>query len=178
MTPNAVTDPRIDVVILNPSCVHFFHSKETALRVTIDDPAYGPGKTILRCQVACAFPWRYSDKWIGLRDERDKDLGMLETTAGMSQESLNVLQSELDRRYFIPSVTGVKLAKKEYETVTWEVQTDRGPRTYHVHQLRENVHQLDDGRIVITDRHGNRFAFTSILAADKESRVILERVLG
>jgi hypothetical protein len=103
---------------------------------------------------------------------------MLETTTGMSQDSLDVLRTELDRRYFIPTVTEVNKAKKEYETVTWDVDTDRGQRTYHVHQLRENVHQLDDGRIVITDRHGSRFAFASLSDIDKESRVILERVLG
>lgn len=178
MTPTVASDPRIDVVLLNPSCVHFFHTHGNALRVTIDDPACGPGRTVLRCQVACAFPWRFSDRWIGIRDERDKDLGMLETTDGMASDSLDVLRVELDRRYFIPTVTSVNKAKKEYETVTWDVQTDRGPRTYHVHQLRENVHQLDDGRIVITDRHGSRFAFASLADADKESRVILERVLG
>lgn len=178
MTAPVTSDPRIDVVLLNPSCVHFFHTDGSALRVTIDDPACGPGRTVLRCQVACAFPWRFTDRWIGLRDEKDKDLGMLETTAGMSQESLATLKTELDRRYFIPTVTTVNKAKKEYETVTWDVQTDRGQRTYHVHQLRENVHQLDDGRIVITDRHGSRFAFATLVDADKESRVILERVLG
>lgn len=178
MTATVESDPRIDVVLLNPCCVQFFHTTGTALRVTIDDPSCGPGRTVLRCQVACAFPWRFTDKWIGIRDEKDKDLGMLETTNGMSPESLETLRVELDRRYFIPTVTAVTKAKKEYETVTWDVQTDRGPRTYHVHQLRENVHQLDDGRIVITDRHGSRFAFATLNETDKESRVILERVLG
>lgn len=178
MTDSVQSDPLIDVVLLNPSCVHFFYSHGSALRVTIDDPDCGVARTILRCQVACAFPWRFTDRWIGLRDEKDKDLGMLETTHGLSPESLKVLQSELDRRYFIPTVTSVLKAKKEYETVTWEVKTDRGQRTYHVHQLRENVHQLDDGRLVITDRHGSRFAFASLKDADKESRIILERVLG
>lgn len=178
MTSPVTTDPRIDVVLLKAEHIHFFHTDGTALRVTIDDPSVGPGKTVLRCQVACAFPWRYTDRWIGIRDERDKDLGMLVTTVGMAQDSMKVLQMELDRRYFIPLVTKVIRAKKEYETVTWDVETDRGPRTYHVHQLRENVHQLDDKRIVITDRHGNRFAFSSLESTDKESRIILERVLG
>lgn len=171
-------DRRIEIIILDPRNVRLFHTSGSALRVSVEAPSIDVSTTFLRCQVARAFPWRYVDQWIGIRDENDNDIGMLESIVGLDSESTQVLHSELARRYFIPTIIQVHKATKEYETVTWDVLTDKGKQIYHVHQLRESVHKLDDGRIVITDRHGSRFAFSSIQALDKQSFSILERVLG
>ncbi len=174
----AILDPKFDLVFLDPAHVRCFRTGGSALRATISDPVLGPERSWLRVQVARAFPLRAPLDFIGLRDGKDSDIGMLRDLQELDPETRSLIESELDRRYFLPKVIKVRSVRREFETVTWDVETDRGPRVFHVQNLREAVQDLGAGRIVITDRSGNRVEFPDIRRADRETRSVLERVLS
>ncbi|MFM7320712.1 MAG: DUF1854 domain-containing protein [Armatimonadota bacterium] len=175
-TPTPILDPKFDLVFLDPTTVRCFRTGGDALRATISDPVLGPERSWLRVQVARAFPLRAPEGHIGLRDGKDADIGMLRSLEGLDPQSRALIEEEMERRYFLPRVTRVRSVRREFETITWEVDTDRGPRTFHVQNLREAVLDLGNGRVVITDRSGNRVEFPDVRRADRETRSVLERV--
>jgi hypothetical protein len=171
-------DANFDLIFLDPARVRLFRTGGNAVRATVSDPQIGEERTYLLCQIARAFPLSEPETYIGLRDGKDKDIGMLETLSGLDTESRAIVEEELARRYFLPRVLKVHKAKKEYETVTFEVDTDKGPRTYVVQNMRESSQEVTPGRVLITDRTGARFEIPDVYAAGKEVLAVLGRVLN
>ena len=180
---SASTDPpapdsRYDLIMLDPKQVILFRTGGDAVRATVTDPQLGPERSYLQVQIARAFPLSEPERYIGLRDSKDKDIGLLLELTGMDADTRRIIDEALARRYFVPRVTRVVKVKKEFDTVTWEVETDKGPRVYSVQNLRESVHEAQPGRLILTDRTGSRFEFPEVAALDPESRSILSRVLN
>jgi hypothetical protein len=166
-----------ELTLLDPACVQLFKTGGDAVRATISDPKIGPERTYLQVQIARAYPLSEPERYIGLRDGKDRDIGLLVTLDTLDDHSRAVLDAELARRYFLPRVTQVHKVKKEYETVTWDVETDRGRRVYSVQNLKESVQEITPGRLVVTDRSGSRFEFPDIARLGGETLQLLSRVL-
>lgn len=171
-------DSRYDLIFLDPTTVTLFRTGGDAVRATVADPQVAPERTWIQVQIARAFPLSLENEYIGLRDAKDRDIGMLRRLDGLDAESRRIVDEELARRYFLPKVMRVKKVRREYETVTWEVDTDKGPRVFHVQNLRESVHEMGGGRVLITDRTGSRYEFPNIALADAETKSVLARVLS
>ncbi len=170
-------DSSIDLLLLDPTKVRLFRTGGDAVRATITDPAMGGARTFLRVQVARAYPLSDPTHFIGLRDEKDKDIGMLESLANLPADSRVIAEEELERRYFLPKILRVKNVKDEYGTITWDVTTDRGDRTFYVQNLKESTLDMPPYRLIITDRDGSRWEFPDTRNLDVKSRNVLQRVL-
>ena len=171
-------DAAFDLIFLDPQKVTLFRTGGDAVRLTVFDPQVGEERTYLSVQIARAFPLANPDRYIGLRDSKDKDIGMFQSLDGLSPDSLKIVEEELSRRYFLPRVLSVNKVKKEYETVTFDVVTDRGPRVYTVQNMRESSQEVQPGRVLVTDRTGARFEFPDVNAAGKDVLAVMGRVLG
>lgn len=170
-------DASFDLIFLDPKKVTLFRTGGSAVRATIDDPQLGEERTYLVCQLARAFPLSVSEKYIGLRDAKDKDIGMLESLEGLDAASRAIVDEELARRYFLPVILRVTKVKKEYDTVNFEVDTDKGPRKFAVQNLKDSVLEITPGRVLLTDRTGSRYEIPDINRLDTETFSILSRVL-
>jgi hypothetical protein len=67
--------------------------------------------------------------------------------------------------------------KERFGTVDWEVETDRGFRTFSMRSIRENVHQPSPGRYLLSDVEGNRYDVPDLSALDAASQASLIRYL-
>lgn len=170
-------DASFDLIFLDPKKVTLFRTGGSAVRATIDDPQLGEERTYLVCQIARAFPLSLAAKYIGLRDAKDKDIGMLETLEGLDPASRKIVDEELARRYFLPQILKVTKVKKEYDTVNFEVDTDKGPRKFAVQNLKDSVFEVTPGRVLLTDRTGSRYEIPDLSKVDTETLAILSRVL-
>ncbi|MBB6052934.1 DUF1854 domain-containing protein [Armatimonas rosea] len=175
MEPNANTD--FDLIFLDPKTVTLFRTGGSAVRATIADPRIGYERTYLICQIARAFPLSLQDQYIGLRDAKDKDIGMLETLKGLDESSRAIVDEELERRYFVPTIRKVTKVKKEYDTVNFEVETDKGERKFSVQNLKDSIQEVGGGRILLTDRTGSRYNIPDVMKLDEKTFAILSRVL-
>jgi hypothetical protein len=171
-------DAAFDLIFLDPTKVTLFRTGGDAVRLTVSDPQVGEERTYLSTQIARAFPLSKPDTYIGLRDSKDKDIGMLLSLDGLAPESRKIAEDELNRRYFLPRVIKVNKVKKEFETVTFDVVTDRGPRVYTVQNMRESSLEVSPGRVLVSDRTGARFEIPDVNAAGKEVLAVMGRVLG
>lgn len=175
-TPPAL-DSSFDLILLDPSKINLFRTTGGTLRVTVSDPVLGGERTYLQVKVARAFPFSKPDSYIGLRDGKDKEIGVLETLTGMDVVSKEHLQEELDRRYFIPRILRVVSIKEERGgLVHFDVETDRGTRQFIVQNPRDSVMDLTSTRILISDKDGIRYEFPDISALDARSAAFFERV--
>jgi Domain of unknown function (DUF1854) len=172
-----MSEDNFDLVLLQGKNVTLFRTGGDAIRATINDPALGVERTYTRVQIARAFPLLMAQKWIGLRDEKDNDIGMLETLEGMDADSLKIVHAELERRYFIPKVLKVIAVKEEFGVVTWDVETDKGPKTYLIQDLRGSTQSISATRVLMTDREGNRFEFPDLTKMDGKTLQLLGRAV-
>src|SRR5688572_17942074 len=102
--PGPSPDANFDLVLLDPEKVTMFRTNGAAVRATVTDPIIGPERTYLRVQAARTFPLSQPDRYIGLRDDKDKEIGMLLTLDGLDRDSRTILEEELARRYFVPKI--------------------------------------------------------------------------
>ena len=170
-------DASFDLILLNPSQVSLFRAPGGTVRATITDPALGGEHTYIHVKIARAFPLAEPVRYIGLRDSQDKEVGMLETLDGMAPESRAIVMEELNRRYFVPVVTHIRDVKEEKGgLVYFDVETDKGPRTFYVQNPRDSTHSITPTRLLITDKDGFRYEFPDISRVDGKAQTFFERV--
>ena len=170
----AVEDSKYDVRFLDPADIRLF-------RVTPDDTVvrmlYRDELCWREVRIAHAMPLSDPDHYIGLRDGADKEIGMLADLKSIDSQSLQIIQAELARRYFLPKVQSVTYVQDQFGVVVWDVETDFGPRRYTVRNMRDNTVPLPDGRVLMTDTDGNRFEFPNIEGLDPRSLEVLTKVV-
>jgi hypothetical protein len=173
----AMADASFDLVLLDPIRVTLFRTGGSSVRATVTDPILGADRSYLRVHIARAFPLSMQDRYIGLRDGDDKDIGMLVTLDGLDTASRSLVDEELERRYFVPQVQRVVSVKEEFGNVTWEVETDKGPRRFIVQNIRESVQEITPTRVLVTDKDGVRYEFPDVRLLEPRSANLLYRVL-
>ncbi len=157
--------------ILNPEEISIFRSNGM-VRLTLQDQC-----SWTRAQPMRAFPLSDPEHYIGFLDIANKDIGMVIDPSHLDHTSKQILDEELDRRYFVPIIRKIFSTREEYGTVTWDVETDRGRRNVIVRNLRDNIQELSSTRIIVTDVDGNRFEFPDISLADGKTQGLILRNL-
>jgi hypothetical protein len=86
-----------------------------------------------------------------------------------------MILAELRRRYVLPRIQKILSCKEKFELVQLEVETDRGVKEFLSRNLRENIQQPSENRLILTDVDGNRYDIADFQALDKKSQTLLER---
>lgn len=126
---------------------------------------------------ARAFPFSDANRYINVMNSESKEIGMFRDLRGMDSHSRQILEEELDRRYFIPLISRVYSLKEEFGMLSWDVETDRGRRKFYVRNWRDNVHELSAVRYLIVAIDGNRYEIRNLDQLDGESKAQLERLV-
>lgn len=163
--------PSFELNLLDPRRIRVFRAAGVT-RMTLEDD-----RSWTRVTVARAFPLSDPDHYIGFLDGAGKDIGMLQDPAQLDPESRQVVQEDLEKRYFVPVIERVLSVKEEFGTVYWRVETDRGEKEIVARNLRDNLQELTASRVMITDVDGNRFEFPDIGRLDGRSMGIIMRNL-
>ena len=159
--------------VLDAKDVRLFRSSPGDSRVRL---TFGDDRSFVAVAVARAFPFSKPDSYIGLQDGAGKDIGIMPTIDGIDEESLRIIDEEMARRYFTPTVNKVNLVTELQGTVTWEVETDRGDRRFVVRNLRDNAYAVSPGHIMLTDSEGNRYYFPNIGGLSRKAFEVLSKV--
>src|SRR5580704_11300524 len=128
-----MTDTKIDfddihtLRALSVADVRLFRSSPGDARVRL---TYAGERSFVSVAIARAFPFSKPDEYVGFQDGAGKDIGILPSLEGIDDESRKVIDEEMERRYFTPTVHKVNLVTEMQGTVTWEVETDRGDRRF------------------------------------------------
>ena len=115
------------------------------------------GERLVVGNVLSAFPLTRPGRMVSIRDEQGEEVGVLDDVHALDPESRHILLDELERSYFMPRITDIVAVKEDLGVVSWEVETNRGPRTFDVRRVRQNVRRMGLRRLVIKDVDGNRY---------------------
>jgi len=166
------TDPEsFELRILDPKRVRIFRVAGVP-RLTIRED-----RSWRKVAVARAFPLSDPDHYLGFLDGDGKDIGLLHDPGQLDPESRQIVEEELEKRYFVPIVERVLTIKEEFGTIYWTVETDRGQKEIIVRNLRDNLQELSASRVIITDVDGNRFEFADVSKLDGKSQGVILRNL-
>jgi len=156
--------------------LRFFASNEIAfsragdaLRMTIEGD-----RSCLRVVPMYAFPHSMRDRYISLRDMDGNELGMIRSLGGLDKSTRKLLEEELRRRYVTPVILEIISVSDKYEVVEWEVETDRGRKTFVTRSLHDSLTVSADS-LIVTDMESNRYEIHDRSQLDPHSAAILAK---
>ena len=173
-------DPPSEIRLLPAAVVRLFRAApgSATVRLTIENAPDGAADRSYRSvRIARAFPFSDPDRYIGLRDAADKDIGMLQTLTGIDDTSRAIIAEELERRYFLPTWKRTIRIKEDHGVIEWEIETDRGVRTFALRNIKDSIQHLSASRVLVSDPDGNRFEIADTNALDARAWDHLSKAL-
>jgi len=122
-----------------------------------------------RVRVVWAFPLSDRQGYVCFIDWNGKEIGMVERLGDLDRDSRRIAREELKRRYFTPVITRINRMRSLFGSVSFDVETDRGPRTFDVKGRRSNIVAIGKGRYLFTDIDGNRYEIPDVSTLDPAS---------
>ena len=135
----------------------------------------GETETFERVVIIRAFPVSNPDQYISIREPNTKrrgngaEIGMIKNLADFDKATVELLNTELDRRYFTPEITKVYSMKEKFGYSYCEAMTSAGKTTFVLNNPYSNFRKLENGSVLISDMDGNCFIIPSPEALDKAS---------
>ena len=120
-----------------------------------------------------AFPVSAPAGPVAVVGDNDTELAWIESLAGVDPALRRLLEDELAKREFLPTIERI-VAVSDGEPAEWSVVTDRGPHRFTVGHA-DDILRLPDGGAMITDTVGLRYTIPSIAGLDSRSRRFFER---
>lgn len=148
-----------------------FYAPEGRLRATSEDRSW------LSVQPYWASPLSHPNKYLVLLDGKKKEIATIKDPSSLPPHIWEILESELKNRYLGTSIEAIESVSSQFGVTFWNVETNRGSRTFVTQSLQENAQYLGDGQLLITDVEGNRFKVEDIEALDPKSRKLLSSVV-
>jgi Domain of unknown function (DUF1854) len=124
-----------------------------------------------------AFPLSALSENISIRDEENKEFGLLEKVDDLGIESRKLVQEELDRRYFTPQIHKIIALKNDSSMWWFDVETSRGRSDFYVRNWRDSAYELTPGRWQIVSVDGGRYEIKHLEDLDERSQVLIEQLL-
>jgi len=135
----------------------------------------GPNTPKVRVFARRCFPLSSPTRFISLVDAAHHERGCIEDPEELDKASREALEHALYYSEFLPEVRSIDRIVQAATRSEWHVETVRGPRVFVVEQ-EDNIRRLEDGRHVITDRHGMRYLIPQLERMDANSRKWMSRV--
>ena len=104
-----------------------------------------------------AFPFSAPDDLVVARDAAGRELGLLAPLETFPAAERQLIEGELQRRYFAPRITAVTALEERFGQSHWKVETEAGPTRFTVQNEHANLRDLPDGTLLLIDQYGNRY---------------------
>lgn len=131
----------------------------------------------LRVVVRRLMPLSNPDQYISLAADEDTEVGVLVNPSELETENRKILNEELDKRYFTPTIQKIYRVKEQFGIHEWQVKTGRGRITFMVRGLNQNIKQVPPARLFVTDIRGNRYDIPDYRELDPQSYHQIKRHL-
>ena len=164
--------PEPDYETLDPASLTIFSDATGKARATIRGD-----RSFLDIRMVRCFPQSDPDRFWALTDRKMCVIGIVANPSALDENSQATAAELLRREYFVPVITAVYALKEEFGAVYFEVETDRGRRSFVSKGVRESVEEKDDGEIMLADVDDNRYIIPDWTQLDANSRRLIERIV-
>lgn len=118
------------------------------------------------------FPWSDPRRHLSLRDNKDREIALVEDPAMLESGSRRALEHALAEAGFVIEVVRVMAIEEEVEIRQWIVETEHGKRSFQTH-LDHWPRVLPMGGLLIRDVAGDLYRITAPDELDRKSRELL-----
>ena len=134
-------------------------------------------QTILSARIRRAFPSSKPGEYLSIQTDDNKEVAMLRSVEGLEPESRRLIDSEIDRRYFTPTIDQIFTLRMEAGMWKFVVSTQRGEAEFYVRNWRDNAFEIGPGRWLIHSVDGGRFEIMNLEGLDSRSRTLMDQLL-
>lgn len=142
--------------------------------------AEGVEESFERVVLRRSFPVSAPDEFISVREPdtrqkgRGSEIGMIRNVNIFDKDTVALLNSELELRYFTPIIKKITSAKEKFGYNYWDAETTAGNVSFVLNSPFNNIRVLEDGRIFISDMDGNCFLIPDPSKLDRQSYKYIE----
>ncbi|MGB7567507.1 MAG: DUF1854 domain-containing protein [Chitinivibrionales bacterium] len=142
------------------------------------------GSTYSHVQCIQLFPLSDPRRYIAvshMRGATREDIGIIIDMNALSSSARELVTAEISTRYFVPeilSIRSISKAKGAHPCETWNVETDRGDKTFQLASPKENVTIIERGTVFIIDTEKCRYKITDYQALPGIMREKVEKYLS
>ncbi len=165
-----VKEKEMEINLFSPDNIELYLDEEQELNLILKDV----GKEYKRVEVKPAFPLSQIGRYISFREEdEDEDIGMIEDISDLDQQSREAIELILEKMYFMPKIIKIHEVEEEFGVTRWDVETEKGPRSFDIKSRRRDIRPYDNGRVIFHDIDGNRYEITDYMKLDKKSQKLM-----
>ncbi len=168
-----------EVRFIDPHDVTIWRDRFGQLRLKLAD-----GREYRDVHLTLVFPISQANRMLILRDADLAEIGVIDDYLSVDEQSRQLMTEELKKAYFMPRIERILSVREQVGVVTFEVVTDRGPRTIEVPQTHSRrravasaVLTLGGGRVIIHDADANRYEIPDLADLDARSQTLLDEFL-
>ncbi|MBR5445871.1 MAG: DUF1854 domain-containing protein [Clostridia bacterium] len=164
---------------LTPDNAKFSASVGGLISLTIVN-ANGETEEFERVVIRRSFPVTAPSEFLSVREPdtrkkgRGSEIGMIRHLDVFDKATVDLINAELDLRYFTPEIKRITAAKEKFGYCYWEADTSAGHVSFVLNNPFGNIRKLEDGRILIADMDGNCFLIPDPEALDRQSYKVIE----
>lgn len=124
------------------------------------------GKHYARVAIHRCFPHSDPTHYVSVRESENdgKEIGLIEDITALPNEVQQMLQEQMELRYFAPKIQKIHDIKAEYGYSYWDVTTDRGRCRFTARMGGSSVYSIGHDRYLVNDLDGNRFEIPNVTA--------------
>lgn len=130
----------------------------------------GEEKSYDRVFLHRAFPHELLWEYISVTGEENKEIGLIYNIEDFDGETVALLKTELERKYYSPVIKEIKSLKERYGFSYWKViATDGRELSFTMRDTFRNIIHTGEDSALLLDVDGNRFTISSISSLDRKS---------
>jgi len=160
-----------EVRYLDPEGVTIWRDGFGQLRLKLTD-----GREFRDVHLTLAFPLSNAGRMLIVRDADLGEIGVIDEYTALDDQSRAAVLAELEKAYFTPRITRILSARENNRLATFEMETDRGPRTIQV-QFQHGLRLLSGGRVLVHDVDANRYEIPNLADLDVRSQALMDEFL-
>ncbi len=167
MAQNTISPETLKTSFINADSCCFSQTAGGFLKAVINEQAYG------RVILSRALPISDPDRYICITDIDKKEIGIIENISDFSEEQQKLIRSELDMRYYCPTIRSIHGIKEKMGHFYFDVTIGDKKKSFTVKDISKSV-RMNGKNVEITDIDANRYIITDFENIPAKSRRKLE----
>ena len=161
----------LHIDFLKPNDVSLEYNKNGFLCMTLCGESKG------RVKLVRSYPYTMPYDYISVTDIEDNEIGIILSLDALDSDSEKNAKSELERRYYCPTVSEIKSIKEKMGHFYFETVIGGTPKSFTVSNISRNMRFAGDDELLIFDMDGNRYKIPEYSKINTKSRKLLEPYL-
>lgn len=166
-----MSQDKLTIEFLNPVDCNFCFNDNGFLIMKLEGHLKG------RVKLIRTYPYSLKDEYICVHDMDDKEIGIIIALKDLDEGSRQSALTELENRYYCPTVTAVKSVKERMGHFYFQTVVDGKEKNFTVRDITRNMRFASGDTLLIFDMDGNRYIIPEFEKIETKSKRLLEPYL-